>query len=170
MNTVPLLSTYFLQEIWSIPIFRHRELLDQFPVCCLQQSINIQCLQLNHLSGSPLAARSVSCNHNNNTSLEGAPCIVTGGFHFGGDTITSLKGGPVYVQNSYIQYLPTRSILSLEGLPLYIGGCLQLYLLHTDPIFTQQLEYRKGTREYLLTHYGTYVGGEITIIPDKNFI
>jgi hypothetical protein len=60
------------------------------------------------------------CDHNNLTSLEGAPRYVGNFFGCSYNNLTSLEGAPKYVGGYFFCY--ENKLTSLEGLPEYIRG------------------------------------------------
>jgi hypothetical protein len=60
------------------------------------------------------------CDHNNLTSLEGAPKYVGNFFGCSYNDLTSLQGSPRYVGRDFMCY--ENKLTSLEGLPEYLGG------------------------------------------------
>ena len=60
------------------------------------------------------------CQHNNLTSLEGAPHTVGGHFDCQGNNLTSLEGAP-HTVGGYFS-CEENPLKSLKGIPKYIGG------------------------------------------------
>ncbi|MHA1883077.1 MAG: hypothetical protein ACTSUO_08535 [Candidatus Thorarchaeota archaeon] len=77
--------------------------------------------QLTTLEGAPeYVGRYFFCEHNQLTSLEGAPKKVEESFHCDHNRLTTLKGAPEYVGKNF--YCRDNRLTSLEGAPKYVGG------------------------------------------------
>ena len=73
------------------------------------------------------------CDHNQLTSLEGAPVSVGGDFYCDHNHLTSLEGAPVSVGGSF--YCNNNHLTSLRGAPVSVGG--SFYCHHNSVEFTE---------------------------------
>lgn len=86
---------------------------------------------LTTLEGAPREVHGYfSCDHNNLTTLEGGPSDVSGDFFCGHNSLTDLKGAPVRVRGSFECHC--SSLQSINGCPEYLGDIFTITIPDID--------------------------------------